>query len=155
MAHGRRVNKFTGCERPLTGGDIDDVERRFGVVFPASLRQHYLRWNGGAPERYLFVDEEGVTFVVNDFLPIKYAHPQNLSMEELIQDWQVEQAIIGREFIPFAADPGGNWYCMKTTEPDRGAVFFFDHEFGHGGESLRRLVASFNEFLQQMRESRD
>jgi hypothetical protein len=108
---------------PLKASDIDEVESRFGFKFPQEFRELYLQCNGGRPERDRFVDERG-TCIIDEFLPIKrgkYGPP----LEDAIQHVKIDKALLPDYLVPFAIDPGGQYYCFSTRSADFGAICLY------------------------------
>jgi hypothetical protein len=60
-------------------------------------------------------------------------------------------------FLPVAISNGGNYFLLRLAEPDRGAVFFWDHELENfrppSFESLIRVSDSFSSWLDSLREN--
>ena len=47
-------NKFINTKRSLTDDDLEQFESKFNVVMPKKIKKHYLKFNGGYPERSIF-----------------------------------------------------------------------------------------------------
>ena len=62
--------KFRNCDLPLTEQDIASVEAAVGIGLPPELRAHYLAWNGGSPDPYVYEDDNLDT-VVSECLPLR------------------------------------------------------------------------------------
>ena len=113
---------MTSCS--LTESDLKEVERRFGFTFPAAIRRHYLRYNGGHPVRNRFVDENG-TCIVHDFFPIKLSNAPTLgTLEDCITSVKMERSLIPAHLIPLANDPSGNFYCFSVRQEDNGSIYW-------------------------------
>lgn len=58
-------------------------------------------------------------------------------------------AVVGenwdRDYIPFAFDEGGNYFCFRVSQDD--AVFFWDHE---EHEPWTYLAKGFDEFIDRI-----
>ena len=48
--------------------DLDRIEQKFHVKIPGEMREHYLAYNGGRPERTVFTDKNGDEYFV-DLIP--------------------------------------------------------------------------------------
>jgi hypothetical protein len=59
-------------------------------------------------------------------------------------------------FLPVAVSNGGNYFLLRLTEPDRGAVYFWDHELEGFKpptfESLIRVSDSFSSWLNELQK---
>ena len=51
--------------------DIDHIEQKFHVKIPAEVREHYLMYNGGYPEKPVFMDKNGEEYIIGWFIPIR------------------------------------------------------------------------------------
>jgi len=143
-----KSHSFSGPERPVTKRDLDKVEKRFNFSFPQALRNHYLRINGGSPERCLFPKDDDYC-VVHEFLPIKLGED---TLEETLQDLVIERHVIPGYLVPFAIDPGGDFYCFSIRKKDFGAIFLFVGDyFDDLDEAVVHLAKSFPVFMRQMK----
>ena len=43
--------EFHDCEKNISEQEIWEVENKLGVFFPADFKAHYLKWNGGTPNK--------------------------------------------------------------------------------------------------------
>lgn len=148
------TNRFLGNERPVTATELNEVEKLLGFTFPDEFRQHYLEQNGGGPERCLFVKDDTI-YVVNEFLPIKYGKSRNL-FEDVFHDLKVEREILPAYLIPFADDPGGDFYCFSIRKQDRGSIWIFRGDyFDDPQRSHVFLCRSLCEFVEAMMVDED
>jgi SMI1 / KNR4 family (SUKH-1) len=132
--------KFDFTSVPLNNADLDEVEQRFSFEFPQPVRAHYLRYNGGHPDKDRFSDENG-TCIVHDFFPIKISAVSTLpTLETIIRRLKVDQRLIPDHLVPFADDPFGNIYCFSTRGHDFGAIYWLKMEGRRkpGGEFIAR-----------------
>jgi len=140
------ANPFENTMHPLSIEDIEEVEKSLETILPSALREHYLRHNGGCPKKYLY-RKDGRVFVVQGFLPMKYGPPgtrfedKYRNLKEVIPDC----------LIPFAIDPGGDYYCVSTRESDCGSMWLYIGEyFDEPDRATLLLCASLQEFLEGM-----
>ena len=47
-------NVFHSVKKPLTNEDLRKFESENNIVMPLKIREHYLKYNGGYPERSVF-----------------------------------------------------------------------------------------------------
>jgi SMI1-KNR4 cell-wall len=145
---------FEHVSLPLVDADLDEVERRFDFIFPEDLRKHYLRYNGGHPKKNRFIND-GRTYILHDFLPIKASKIATLSTLEKCIEWlKVDKQIIPMYLVPFASDPFGNFFCFSTQIPDFGGIYWFKIE-GRRKMEGDFLSSSFNDFLNKLRSKTD
>src|ERR1700730_4032622 len=109
---------FKHSSAPLLASDLDQVERQFGFAFPSALRDLYLRYNGGRPDKDRFVDDSGAC-IVAEFLAIKHGKA-SLTLEATMLR---VRHLLPDHLVPFAVDQGGNFFCFSTRESDPEAVF--------------------------------
>jgi SMI1-KNR4 cell-wall len=141
---------FDHTSPPLVDSDLDEVELRFGFVFPKAFREHYLKHNGGHPDQHRLTDENG-TYSVHDFFPIKTSAIRTLgTLEKCIQWLKIDQPILPSHLVPFANDSFDNLYCFSTREQDYGAIYWLKMEGKRkpGGEFV---AASLDDFLGKLR----
>jgi hypothetical protein len=59
-------------------------------------------------------------------------------------------------FLPVAVSAGGNYFLLRLNEPDRGAIYFWDHELEDFRpptfDSLIRVSDSFRSWLESLKE---
>jgi hypothetical protein len=133
---------------PVTRTDIDEVEKRFGFKFPNDFWDLYLHFNGGQPDRNRFVDGINV-YIVDEFFPIKHGIP-GLTLESNIQFIKADQ-LLPDYLIPFAINPGGDYFCFSTRENDRGSIFIYRMDFSKNPErGAIYLSSSLGEFLEKL-----
>lgn len=144
-------NRFSHTQQPVDNTDLDAVERRFAFSFPREVREHYLQYNGGSPEKCLFQND----YVVHEFLPVK--HGEHGTLEDSIQHLKVEAPILPDYLVPFAIDPGGDYYCFSIRPQDHGAIYFFAGEFYEDTpeRAVKYLARSLPEFLGSLTEDED
>ncbi len=146
-------NKISMTKDAITSDDINDLEELYGFSFPDDVRRHYLAYNGGELERYIFKDEDGDEYVVQNLIPINYKNEfgtgdldftlRNLRLDGVLPNW----------LIPFAKDPGGNLFCFSIDEDEEGAIYYWDHEYEMGEDPedhVIYLTESLETFINSM-----
>ena len=147
-------NEFTDTERPISVADLDKIERALGLAFPPDVREHYLKRNGGSPNRYLFKRDDRV-YVVQGFLSVRFG-PSHNRLENVFQDLKIDREILPKKLVPFAIDPGGDYYCFSVDEVDKGAIYVFVGEHADAPErATLRLANSLPEFIEGMVDDED
>ena len=91
-----------------------------GFIFPDEMKYLYLRCNGGFPERNCWEYEEGEFHSIHGFIPIKYATGSRGCIEDVYKKL-VSKNLLPKTFMPFARDPGGNYFCTE----EKGKVYFY------------------------------
>ena len=134
--------EFDDQSPSIQGDDIDDLSQRLGVTFPASARRHYLEFNGGIPSLDVY-DMNGELLAVQQFFSIKYGVPL-FTIEDNYEELALRQGILPKNLLPFAIDPGGDYYCLST---ETGEVSIFRPEFLPDHEKANvRICESIDEF---------
>lgn len=142
-------NKFANTKPKITNKDIQEIEMRYNFTFPNEYREHYLSYNGGEPEKYVFVDEDGDEYIIQQFIPINVGNRDLdsvlnvLRRDHIIQDW----------LIPFAEEPSGDLYCFSISDDSEGEVYLWYHEvIDNPDDSYSYLCSSLSEFINRMKE---
>jgi len=144
-------NLFIDTNKPISEADIDYVEQQFGFKFPKEIRSHFLEYNGGCPEKYVFKKDD-TFYVVQEFMTIKYGNPDT-SFETTIDDLKIKRKILPEHLVPFAVDPGGDYYCFSVGKSDFGSIFIFRGEYSDdSNRSTRFLSPNIFQFIESMIE---
>jgi hypothetical protein len=130
-------NKIIGTKEKIVEDDLYKLQMKYNFKFPSFIREHYLLYNGGYPEKSLFVGGDNQEYVVDYFIPIKNDHGRNL-FEVLYL--LIDEKIIPNWLIPFADEPGGNLFCFNISEKDNGAIYYYNHEFEYGDNPENHIV---------------
>lgn len=144
-------NTFFDVEAPVDDATLAQVENELKFVFPREIREHYLSFNGGCPKRCVFREGECV-YVVQEFLPVRHGRKDGL-LEDACRDLRNEREIIPPHLIPFAFDPGGDYFCFGTNPGEAGAIYFFAGEYADDPQRAVSLLAStLREFVERLQE---
>lgn len=136
--------EFRDCLPPVGDRDIDEVERKMGVVFPNVLRRHFKQFNGGTTVKAA-VRVGDRLFAVHDFMSIKHGN------SNIDDTFNYLKPILPANMLPFASDPGGNFYCVFLRVESYGKVYFVDHEELHDPEqAFEFMLDSFELFLDSL-----
>lgn len=128
--------------RDATEVDVSHFEMSIAARLPDDYRAFLLRHNGGYPEPAGFRGgDESVEFFFG--LWQKYA---DLNYETL-----AHRGVIPAEMIPIASDAFGNCVLLEVRGPNRGRIWFWDHEMsGDPAKSVSLLANSFTEFVESL-----
>lgn len=130
---------------------IAAFERECGVNLPTDYRGFLSSSAGGSPtpDWSSFGDRDG------DFVMYVYGIHQGAHWKRLSYAVEQFRHDLSR-FLPVAVSNGGNYFLLRLTEPDRGAVYFYDHELEGFDpptfDSLIRISDSFSSWLDSLRE---
>jgi hypothetical protein len=141
---------------PVSGQDVDRIGVELGVMLPDSLRALLLRNNGGMPSRDRWPLPDGESLWIGRFLPIIDSAGRGRTLEATYQLGR-DRGFLPPGLIPFAADPGGNYFCVALDE----RVYFYamdawdaelDTEHNIRLAKLE-LTAGVDEFVDALTES--
>jgi cell wall assembly regulator SMI1 len=139
--------RFINSKDPLTSEDIATVERDLGLQFPASVREHFLRANGGRPDPNVYRDQdEDVGVTVHQCLPLLGGRGSAVA---IYQNLVVSKSVVPRSFLPFAIDPGGDILFVDCASP-AGLVYLWHHEIPDD-EPLVPLNVGLDEFWSRLK----
>jgi SMI1-KNR4 cell-wall len=133
--------QVTGAKPPPSAALIEQVERAVGYSIPPTFLSSFAGVHGGEPGNNTFAIGDGIDSGVNEFIEFG-------SIPEEYESGGFQE--LG-EYLPIAFAEGGNYVCVKVTEPNRGAIFFWDHEIASPTRRLRPLAESLESFLGLLR----
>jgi len=141
-------NEFLNIKKSITNEDIQKLENKYKFIFPKDIREHYLTFNGGQPDKNIFVDD-GYEYVISYFIPIKFGANKR-TLETVLGIFRDDEDF-PTWLIPFADEPGGDLYCFSIASDDAGAIYYWDHEcVDNPEESYGYLAESIKVFIEQM-----
>ena len=149
-------NPFLYADGTAKEEDLDRIEQKFHIKIPKEMREHYLAYNGGYPERPVFTDKNGDGYVVDLFIPVRDGRKRPL--EKTLSLLRGDNGVIPDWLIPFAEEDGGNLFCFSVRESDLGAIYYYDHEFEYGEDPedhITYLAESITAFINALTENED
>lgn len=150
-------NKFLDHETAITSMDLDHLESVIGKRLPAPFRNHYLKYNGGMPERAYWISEDFFDPIeVATFKPIAHGESTVLSTYQLM----LKKQVLPAHLLPFANDWGGNFFCLNL---DTEAVSYFttdsfDSDLSpeeNQAQSEKLVCSNFLRFVQGLIDEED
>lgn len=147
------TNEISQTNRPVDEATIKRIEKRLKITFPEEIRQHYLTFNGGVPARTWFENDDFDT-LFGEFLPIVHGRRGD-TVETVCEDLCIEQKVIPRFLVPFAADQGGDYFCFSVKADEPGAIYFFNGEHYDEPDACIRVADSLREFIEGLKEDVD
>ena len=141
--------------QPATEYDVSSLENKLGISLPSDYRQFLFSYNGGGrPDPCLFpiagntADDHGI---------VEWLYVINVEDQfDLVDVIEVYEERLPPELLPIAEDPGGNLICLSVSGPNRGKVYFWDHEGeGKSGEAstysnVYYVADSFQAFIDSL-----
>ncbi|MCX7746060.1 MAG: SMI1/KNR4 family protein [Clostridia bacterium] len=150
-------NHFKSLSKSISDEDLLEIEKKYGFTFPQDIRDHYLTYNGGEPEMYVFIDE-GYKYIIQRFIPIKHRKTMDSEiLEDILDMLRTADKILPDWLIPFADDPGGNLYCFSLNKDEEGVIYFWEHDYDFGEdpeEHVGYLAPSLKSFIEAMAEDK-
>jgi hypothetical protein len=138
---------ITDTDIPLGFDDILQMEESLGIRLPDVVRGHYLKWNGGRPDPYVF--EVPPEAVVSEILPLLSPHCE-YAASEYYKVAVLEEQLVPLSFFPFAVDGGVNLFFVDCSTPEA-KVFFYDYDASPERDAVIDLHISFTEFWNALR----
>lgn len=152
-----KENIFLNTEAAIGLAELDDLEALIGKKLPDSFRDHYLRYNGGTPERTYWLSENmDEPLEVASFKPIASTPSNLLSTYHSM----VNKQVIPAQLLPFANDWGGNYFCLNL---ESGLISYFTTDNFYSDLSVEEnqtkseivICSSFACFVQGLVEEED
>ena len=144
-------NRIVDTSKSVTEADLQELEQVFNIKLPLSIKSHYLIYNGGFPEKSLFIDKDGDEYSVDYFIEVKHNSGNDLfETLRLLHDPEVMPLWL----IPFGYEAGGNLFCMSTRVEDNGVIYYYNHEFEYGDDPenhVTYLSPSLLEFINSLK----
>jgi hypothetical protein len=143
---------FTNNEdcAPASAEAIAKFEQENSLTLPSDYRVYLSNSAGGLPNpRWSAFGKDG------DFVAHIYGMHHGAAWKRLshgIDSFGHDLSI----FIPVAVSNGGNYFLLRLAEPDRGAMYFWDHELEGFRpptfESVIRVSDSFGSWLNSLQK---
>lgn len=144
-------NKMINTKKKLTLEDISGFEKKYKFLMPNEVKQHYLLYNGGYPEKPKYI-KDGREYVINYFFSICCG--EGLALEKTMRLLDDEK-IFPKWLVPFANDEGGNFFCYSIKTGEEGKIYYYNHEFEYGEnpeKHIRVLSKSLKSFMNELQE---
>lgn len=145
-------NVFHSVKKTLTNEDLRKFESENNIVMPLKIREHYLKYNGGYPERSVFYSKEDKKqYVINYFFSIGCG--EGLAIEKTLLILRDEK-IFPTWLVPLANDEGGNLFAYSVRNGEAGAIYYYSHEFEFGEDPekyIKYLSSDIDIFLNSMK----
>ena len=115
---------------------IRTLFEQINKTMPEGFEDFFKKYNGGRPTQNICFLYNGAEKVVNSFLSFNKDDKENIykAIKRVSQN--------NLEIIPFASDPAGNYFCIKSNE-----IVFYSHE----DEEIYKISNSFNEFIDNLK----
>lgn len=120
---------------------VESIGKIVNYKFPTDFIDFIMKNNGGYPVLNL-IDVQGDEEMINDFLSFDEADEINAAQIYLQDNGMKEQ-----DCIPFARDPGGNYFCFNRKDD---SIWFWDHEECDEDNEPFWVCDDFQTFLEKL-----
>lgn len=139
--------QFTDLDCKLSREMVENVETDLGISFPESLKDLFVKFNGGDPDPYVFQNFD-LNTVVNATLPLISTQNRGTALYSY-QLLVVERQIVNKNYFPFAVDAGGDYFFVDCDTADA-RVYFYLSDAGEDRRGLLDLELTLNEFWDHL-----
>lgn len=131
---------------PLTRERLAEVADRLGVRFPADYIEVVRTHQGGAPDPAVVALADGTETTFSMLLHFE-DQPEGLDLLGIVE----QSDLLPEKVIPFAADPGDNYFCFdyRLTDVAPPVVFFATDDPDAEPASLAN---SFTDLIDSLQE---
>lgn len=139
-------NLFEGTGPALSVDDLKNFESQIGGALPADFIDFYIKFNGGQPQLdWVPGSDEWEPTIIQEFYPIAPGNNSSL-MEDMYSHYEqfISRHLISRNTLPFAVDPGGNFYVLDLT------TYEVKYLLTEGEFSSRTISKSFGDFIASL-----
>ncbi|MCY6354523.1 SMI1/KNR4 family protein [Clostridium sp. ZS2-4] len=155
-------NRMLDVEKSkITENDLKDIEESYNIVFPDSFRKHYLMYNGGRPEKNIFIDKDGDKQDCGYFYAIKYDNGKSWRLKRKLKIDFDEESIFPKWLVRFAGNFIGMEFCWSLRKEEYGAIYYWDCDVNLGDDPSESddyavfLANSLEEFMNLLVEDEE
>lgn len=144
------IKKF---KKAINENDINELEKKTGILLPGDYREFLLQYNGGTPSPCGIKTVDGkIESSIQKFLPLADIKDDNL-LEEINGITIAGQ--IPKDFIPIAVDPADNRIVLAVSGKKKGKVYYWswdeeDEDHKPSCRYMRLIANSFKELLDSI-----
>ena len=127
-------------DRVPSEAEIQDLERQLGFRLPDRFRALLPQLNGAEAEPNVIKGPADEDYGISRFEEIEHIAQSKEAMDSV----RPSNLLL----VPFADDGCGDWFCVVAADcPERGAIYFVDHEI-EGDDAFSRIAASLDELFE-------
>lgn len=142
-------NSILRANAPARTTDLDMLEHKIKIIIPNSLKELYLTSNGGNPEVYN-IDVGDETYTISEFFPINNSSKLD-NVSSITRHLLETIPLFPRNFIAFADDSSGDFFCVEGGQNDSSRVFFVCTEYYDEKDRLiTPIAASLEDFASRL-----
>ena len=149
--------KLTDSVKSISSKEFEEFVKSYGLRLPKSYVEFILKNNGGYPDKSIFYSENlDLKFDIDFFYSINSSYNDKnvleslddlVTVNEMINDYQIEEKELESFLYPFGQNSGGSTYCISTREDDYGSIYLHYWD----GSDLQFITNSFDDFLEQLK----
>lgn len=130
-----------GASNPLTTTELHEFKALLGEgkVMPGAFEDFLKRYNGGVFDECVFIDTQEGPVVASTFFPVSSTEDESINRQ--LAYFREE---VGDQYLPFASDPGGNYFLLGCNPDNEGVVYYWNHET----RRVFEVAGSFDGFLR-------
>lgn len=120
----------------MSAEEVDTVIAGLGISLPKDVRDFLIAHQGTRP-----IENDHPEQCICLFMPLKMpGDHEEITIPEEMRNLHEALELSTFDWLPIAADPGGNLTCIKLNDPGAGGVYFLDHH-SFGDEDFARFVS--------------
>lgn len=144
--------KITDSIEKISLDKYGEFVKIYDLNLPKSYMEFILQNNGGYPDKSIFYTKNvGLDFDFFYSIDLEYKDNDVLdslddlvTVNEIIDDYQIEEKELSEFLYPFGQNSGGATYCISTKGEDYGSVYLHYWD----GSDLQHVCDSFEEFIE-------
>lgn len=151
--------KISNSNKAITQSDIENLESKYGFIFPDEYKNFLLKYNGGEPSHeYYITRNEKIYSIISRFFPIDIN--DEFSLQSEIEEITMERELPS-DLIPIAITPNeSDRVVLCISGKNYGKVFHWswgaqEDNCEPSYEFVEIVADSFNEFLDMLTDARD
>ena len=151
--------KISNSSKPITKKDIEDLESKYGFIFPNDYKNFLINNNGGEPSHMFYTTRNGkIHSILKRFFPIDIK--DDFSLQSEIEGITLE-GYLPKELIPIGIMPDDtSRLLMGISGENYGKIFDWSWGAEEDGcepsyEFIEIIADSFTEFLNMLTDTRD
>src|ERR1700722_8832612 len=116
--------KMESRNDPVSENVLKAIEEFWGYTLPQNYRKFLLEYNGGEPSNKVFnFKDQTDGSCLDTFFGIIKSFNDNILLKQQLSSIRVPE-----NTLPVGNDTFGNLILLSVKGPDRGKVYFWDHE---------------------------
>ena len=118
---------------------------------PYKIKEHYIKYNGGYPERNVFcIKGDDTKYIIDYFYSIGCSEG---NMLEKVLPLLRDSNVFPEWLVPLADEEGGDIFAYSIKKEDEGAIYYYSHEFEYGENPenyIKFLAKDIEIFLESL-----